>query len=77
MATKNGNTPDETKIGEGVYVSKVGADLMFRVPMTAQSRQNAPISKTGKSRLLGNTGGFTAIPGTDLKCNLVVNFLPN
>jgi hypothetical protein len=45
--------------------------VYLRVPYGAERVAAAPPSTTGKSKLIGNTGGYTQVPGTPAKVNLV------
>ena len=45
-----------------------GNKLVIEIDMTAPRK----LSESGKSKILAGSGGFYAIPGTDLKVNLNV-----
>ncbi len=58
------------KVGR-VSVKVIGDDLLIRIPLKGKAAANPPLSKTGKSHLLGNTGGFTNLPGfKDVRLNV-------
>jgi hypothetical protein len=40
-----------------------GDEIVIRVPCTAEAAKAAPVSKSGKSRMIATTGGFAAVPG--------------
>ncbi len=76
MASKNGNGNDvsgltfeplEGASGHPYNVQYVmdpkTQTLWIKVPMTAAAIKAAPTSQSGKSKLLGNSGGFVPIPG--------------
>lgn len=44
--------------------------LIIRVPLDPKRR--LPLSSTGKSHIAASTGGFSRVPGADLKVNLTV-----
>ena len=46
-----------------VSVKVIGDDLLIRIPLKGKAAANPPLSSTGKSHLMGNTGGFTDLPG--------------
>ena len=50
-----GRNPDTSRVS----VKRMGNDVVIRIPLTGK----APLSKSEKSHLFGNTGGFTDIPG--------------
>ena len=49
-----GRNPDTSRVS----VKIMGDDVVVRIPLKGK----APLSSTGKSVLLGNTGGFTDLP---------------
>jgi hypothetical protein len=63
---------DWTSVGYGVEARMDGNYLLLRVATTAEARKAAPMSKTGKTRLLGSTGGFQKLIGSDLKVSTIV-----
>ena len=52
--TAIGRNPDTARVS----VKIMGDDVVVRIPLKGK----APLSSTGKSLLLGNTGGFTDLP---------------
>lgn len=52
--------------------AKVSGDkLVIEIDISEASKQNAPFSKTGKSKLVSSTGGFVPVaPGLSLSLNL-------
>lgn len=53
-------------IGHGVTWVLEGNTLIVAIPVDAQAVKGAPLSSTGKSRLVGSTGGWAAIPDPKL-----------
>ena len=49
-----GRNPDTSRVS----VKIMGDEVLVRIPLKGK----APLSSSGKSHLLGNTGGFTDIP---------------
>lgn len=47
-------------------------EIVIRVPASAADKASAPKSKSGKTRLLATTNGFTSVAGTDMKLSLNV-----
>ncbi len=45
--------------------------LWLKVPLTAAAIKAAPMSSSGKSKLIGNSGGFVPIPG-GMKANVCI-----
>ena len=58
-----GRNPDTSRVS----VKRMGNDVVIRIPLTGK----APLSKSEKSHLLGNTGGFTELLGLkDVRLNV-------
>lgn len=53
-----GRNPESSRVS----VKVMGDDLLIRIPLKGKAAASPPLSSTGKSHLLGNTGGFTDIP---------------
>ena len=53
--TAIGRNPDTSRVSAKV----MGDVLVVQIPLKGK---NIPLSSTGKSHLLGNTGGFTDVP---------------
>lgn len=55
-------------VGEfGIEVAQDGEHLHIRLP---KSSANARLSQSGKMKITASTGGWTNIPGTDIRMNL-------
>lgn len=54
-----------TTLGIGVTYAVVDNALILRIPMSPEALAQARPSKTGKTKLLATTNGFTAVPGAD------------
>ena len=52
-----GRNPDTSRVS----VKLMGDEVLVRIPLKGK----APLSSTGKSFLLGNTGGFSDLPGLE------------
>lgn len=63
---------DWTSVGDNVEAKQEGDFLMLRISTKADARKGAPVSKTGKTRLLGSTGGFQKLIGSDLKVSTII-----
>jgi hypothetical protein len=50
-------------------------EVVVRIPCTEETVKGAPVSKTGKSRMIATTGGFSAVdgapPGVRVSLNLI------
>lgn len=47
-------------------------ELVIRIKADAKAMAAAPLSSTGKTRLLGSTGGAVPVPGSPIKVALNV-----
>lgn len=65
------------EIGSGVRWAQIGNYMVMAIDTGKSNRDRAPYSKSGKSKLLGSSGGYVAVPGTDLRANVVVGFTPD
>ena len=57
-----------------MHITVENDELVIRIPVTAEIIKNAPMSSSGKSRMVATTSGFTAIaelPGLKLSLNLI------
>ena len=52
-----GRNPDTSRVSYKL----MGDEVLVRIPLKGK----APLSSTGKSHLLGNTGGFSDLPGLE------------
>jgi len=48
-------------IGRGVEATIEGDHLVMRVPVSAAGRKAAPLSASGKNRVIGSTGGNVSV----------------
>lgn len=71
MARTNGTTKALTfeNLGSGIKMADDGSTLHLQIDYSDKRIEDAPLSKTGKMKLIGNTGGWTRI-GDKLKMNL-------
>jgi hypothetical protein len=48
--------------------------LWLRIPMSAEAIKGAPLSSSGKSKLVGNSSGFAMVEGAPngVRCNVTV-----
>jgi len=46
-----------------VKVTYEKGKIVIRIPVTEESAKAAPISKSGKSRMVASTGGFATVDG--------------
>ncbi len=56
-----GRNPDTSRVS----VKVMGSDLLVRIPIAGKAANKPPLSSTGKSHLMGNTGGFADVPELD------------
>jgi hypothetical protein len=72
------DTPNYAPIGErgiGLHVDAEAKVAYLRIPFGNDVVSGSPLSKTGKMRLVANTGGFQYVPGTGgLKLSLNAGF---
>lgn len=68
MAAK---TNDYQNIGQDVGFIVDDNELILRIPL---DRSAAKPSASGKMKLLGQTGGWQVVPGTDIKLNVMAGF---
>lgn len=61
----------------GISFCVQGDNLVVVIPIGKSARASAPMSSTGKNKLLANSGGWNAVPNTDLRMNLGVMIPPN
>lgn len=75
MSKTTDNTPSEfAPLGDGLKfaVSQDGKTLLLAVPLDKAAGKP---SQSGKMKLVGNTGGFATIPGTDgFRASVMVGF---
>lgn len=56
--------------GHGVESAVDGGFLLLRIPVSDAALKAAKVSSTGKSRLVGSTGGFSPVPGCPVRVNV-------
>lgn len=57
----------------GISIAIADNALIVRIPMDDKARTASPLSSTGKSKLLANSGGFQMVPGTNIKLNVTAS----
>lgn len=70
----NANDFEFRPMGHGLMVMRKGDQLLIAVNVGPDDKAKAPVSSTGKMRFVGQTGGWLAIPGTDLRAMVQVGF---
>ena len=65
-----------TSVGDNITVSMEGGKLTITIDTTPETVDAAPPSKSGKLRLISNSGGWMRLPGTNFKMNLCLG-VPN
>ncbi len=58
------------EVGANVFAAVEGDWLLLRVNRSAGAIAAAPMSKSGKNKLLSSTGGFTKFQGLGLSINV-------
>ncbi len=50
-------------------------EVVIRIPCTEETVKNAPISKTGKSKMIASSSGFAAIEGAPAGVKVSLNLI--
>ena len=49
--------------------------VVIRIPCSPEQAKSAPVSRTGKSRMISNSGGFIAVQGAPDGVKLSLNLI--
>lgn len=63
-------TMSKTLIGDNITAEVANGELVLRISIADPVVQAAPLSSSGKMRLVANSGGWQRIPGLPFKLNI-------